>query len=204
MPPDCELNSREKTRSGIFADTMQAVPKAVMSPALRHILFLDKARISTKRLIILILYLTISIIDVIVFSRRDNMDANYNMPSVCPVCSHKLDVTRLTCAHCTAEITGRFKPCRYCALDEKMQLFLEAFIKSGGNIKEVERTLNISYPTVKGLQAELISKLFGEEPRKQTGRYTSGEILDMLENKQISADEAAQMLTGKNTADDFD
>lgn len=124
---------------------------------------------------------------------------DYTMPSVCPVCSGRLEITKLTCPHCNSEITGKFKPCKYCALDEKMQLFLEAFLKSGGNIKEVERTLSLSYPTVKGLLNELIKTLFGEEPRKAAKKYTYDEVLDLIESKAITVDEAAMLLSGKES-----
>jgi hypothetical protein len=121
----------------------------------------------------------------------------HNMPSVCPVCANKLNITKLTCPNCSSEISGAFAPCKYCALDEKMQLFLETFLKSRGNIKEVERALSISYPTVKGLLDELLKKLYGEEAEKTEKKYTPEEIFDMLENKIITVDEAAALLSGK-------
>jgi hypothetical protein len=121
----------------------------------------------------------------------------HNMPSVCPVCAGSLEITKLSCPNCHTEITGRFQPCRYCALNDKMQLFLEAFLKSGGNIKEVERALSLSYPTVKSLLAELLKTLYGEETKTEACRHSRGEILDMLENKVISVDEAAALLAGK-------
>jgi hypothetical protein len=127
---------------------------------------------------------------------------DYNMPSVCPVCSGGLDITKLTCPTCHSEITGKFRPCKYCALDEKMRVFLEVFLKSGGNIKEVERTLSMSYPTVKGLLNELIKTLFGEEPRKAAKKYTVEEVLDLLEGEAISVDEAANLLSGKDSGFD--
>ncbi len=121
----------------------------------------------------------------------------HNMPSVCPVCANKLNITKLTCPNCSSEISGAFTPCKYCSLDEKMQRFLEAFLKSRGNIKEVERTLSISYPTVKGLLEELLRRLYGEETEKTGQKYSSDEIFDMLEQKVITVDEAAALLAGK-------
>jgi hypothetical protein len=122
---------------------------------------------------------------------------DHKLPSVCPVCSQKLYVSKLTCPNCSSEISGKFSPCNYCALDDKMKLFLEAFLKSRGNIKEVERTLSISYPTVKGLLDELLVQLFNEKAQVANVRYSSDEIFDMLENKAISVDDAAALLAGK-------
>ncbi len=123
------------------------------------------------------------------------------MPSLCPVCSKRLDITKLTCPACDTEITGCYSPTRYCALDDKMLQFLETFLKSRGNIKEVERTLLISYPTVKGLLDELLRELFPEDGERSTVGYTASEILDKLENNEITADEAAALLTGEARAD---
>ena len=118
------------------------------------------------------------------------------MPAHCPVCGQNLAITKLTCPHCHTEISGEFIPCKYCALDEKMQRFLDIFLKCRGNIKEVERTLSISYPTVKGLLDELLKQLFPGEGSPGSKRYSTGEILDMLENHEITADEAAALLAG--------
>lgn len=120
---------------------------------------------------------------------------NYTTPASCPVCSEKLEITRLTCPACSTEVSGKFQPCRYCGLGDKMKVFLETFLKSRGNIKEVEKRLSLSYPTVKGLLDELLRKLYPEEADRED--RSAGEILDMLEEGQISAEEAAALLSGK-------
>jgi hypothetical protein len=118
----------------------------------------------------------------------------YIMPSRCPVCGEKLNVTKLSCPKCSTDINGSFQPCVYCGLDEKMKLFLDTFLKCRGNIKEVEKALRISYPTVKGLLDELIKTLFKEEELKSITAMTATDILDMLEGGDITADEAAELL----------
>ena len=118
---------------------------------------------------------------------------SYAPPSRCAVCGGELNVTRLTCPNCQSEITGNFQTCGYCALNDKLKLFLETFLKSRGNIKEVERSLSISYPTVKSLLDELLATLFPEE-KPQGEKMTSKKILDMLENGEITAARAAELL----------
>jgi len=119
----------------------------------------------------------------------------YTPPSKCPVCGSGLVITTLTCENCGSQISGSFSPCRYCSLSDKHRLFLETFLKCRGSIKEVERTLSISYPTVKGLLDELLYALFGtrneEEPAAD---YTASDVLDRLEKKEITAAQAAEML----------
>ncbi len=125
------------------------------------------------------------------------------MPSQCPVCTRQLIITKLTCPGCETEISGHYKPSRYCSLDDRMLLFLETFLKCRGNIKEVERTLRLSYPTVKGLLDELLRQLFPEEDENRTVSLTADEILDRLERKELTADEAAALLAGEAEADEI-
>jgi hypothetical protein len=67
----------------------------------------------------------------------------------CPVCGENTEVTAISCNGCGTRIEGNFRLCRFCRLTDEQKSFVEAFIKCRGNIKEVERELGISYPTVK-------------------------------------------------------
>ena len=137
--------------------------------------------------------MTIEIIGGIINTRGIGM--NYMHPSRCSVCGEELKVTRLSCPNCQSEITGEFSACRYCAINDKLKLFLETFLKSRGNIKDVERSLSISYPTVKSLLDELLATLFLEETVQKEKECSSKEILDMLERGEITAAQAAKMLS---------
>ena len=120
----------------------------------------------------------------------------YSPPSKCPVCGSGLKISTLTCENCSSQIGGSFTPCKYCALNDKHKLFLETFLKSRGNIKEVERALSISYPTVKNLLDDLLFTLFGSDAEEEAGSKTgAAEILDQLEKKEITAAQAAQMIS---------
>jgi hypothetical protein len=119
---------------------------------------------------------------------------NYQQPSKCPVCGNELTITRLSCPKCTSEINGSFSPCKYCALNDKMKLFLETFLKCRGSIKDVEKSLSISYPTVKALLDELLTTLYPAESIKRDEGPSAGEILDLLEKGEITAAEAADLL----------
>ncbi len=119
----------------------------------------------------------------------------YSPPSKCAVCGNALDITRLSCPNCKSELSGVFSPCKYCTLSDRHKLFLDTFLQCRGNIKEVERSLSISYPTVKGLLDELIRTLFPAENSTEEPSYSTSEILDMLERKEIDADEAARLLS---------
>lgn len=133
----------------------------------------------------------------------------YSTPSRCPVCGGTLTVTRLSCPKCASEISGSFTPCRYCSLSGKDRLFLETFLKCRGNIREVERSLSLSYPTVKGMLESLLATLFPSDFASggKTGAEAAadtGDVLDRLERGEITAQQAAEMLSGKKERRDSD
>jgi hypothetical protein len=69
------------------------------------------------------------------------------------------------------------------------------FIKNRGNIKEVEKELDISYPTVRNKLDDLI-ELLGFPVSREQEDYKSArlEILEKLGSGELSATEAAERL----------
>jgi hypothetical protein len=116
-------------------------------------------------------------------------------PGACPVCKSKLTVTKISCESCGTELTGKFPQCKFCALDERLYSFLETFLRCRGNIKEIEKELDISYPTVKNLTDELLVALglSTPEPEKE-GNKDFADILAMVESGEISASQAAKLI----------
>ena len=118
----------------------------------------------------------------------------------CPVCSEALEVTQLTCRACNTTISGSFKMCKFCSLTEEQKHFAEVFIKNRGNIREVEKELGISYPTVRG-RLEALIRALGYPVDSESGHSGDGEqaekrkqILDRLARGEISASEAVRLL----------
>jgi hypothetical protein len=71
------------------------------------------------------------------------------VPSHCPVCGQDLIVTRLECGSCGTEVTGNFTLGRVAMLHEPHASLIEMFLRARGNVKEMERELGLSYPTVR-------------------------------------------------------
>lgn len=71
------------------------------------------------------------------------------VPSHCPVCDQDLVVTRLECGSCGTEVTGNFSLGRVALLREPHASLIEMFLRARGNVKEMERELGLSYPTVR-------------------------------------------------------
>jgi hypothetical protein len=79
--------------------------------------------------------------------------------STCPVCQHELTITRLQCRSCGTALEGEFGVGRFGRLEREQLAFLESFLRSRGNLKEMERELGISYPTVRGRLEALLRSL---------------------------------------------
>ena len=120
----------------------------------------------------------------------------YKILSKCPVCSSRLKVTRLKCNGCSTVIENQFELSKFDYLNSEQRGFIEVFLKSRGNIKDVEKELGISYPTVRAKLDEVITAL-GYVVAKQKPSIDKKEIVDMLEKGEITADEALRMLSGK-------
>ena len=111
----------------------------------------------------------------------------------CPVCNSEIRVTEIRCRKCETVIRGEFDLCKFCRLNEQQKHFAEVFIKNRGNIKEIEKELGISYPTVRNKLDEIIFAL-GHKVEKST--INQKEILEKLSKGEISKDEALKLLNG--------
>ncbi len=114
----------------------------------------------------------------------------------CPVCNEALEVTELQCPSCRTRISGRFDLCKFCKLESDQREFAEVFIKNRGNIREVEKELGISYPTVRNRLEGLIKALgypVSDASDDERGDQRK-EIITKLSKGEITAQEAARRL----------
>jgi len=130
--------------------------------------------------------------------------------ATCPVCQGELTVTRLHCRSCGTALEGEFGVGRFGRLEREQLTFLESFLRSRGNLKEMERELGISYPTVRS-RLEVLLRALGlgdvsaapvldeeteavpEEPAHSDEDLAAERrtILERLSRHELSADEAA-------------
>lgn len=117
----------------------------------------------------------------------------------CPVCHESMEVTELLCPTCNTRISGHFDLCKFCKLTVEQRGFAEVFIKNRGNIRDVEKELGISYPTVRGRLDALIKALgysveSDERVPDEIKAAQRREILDRLSDGEISSSEATRLL----------
>ena len=148
----------------------------------------------------------------------------------CPVCSHPMTVTRLSCGQCGSALEGSFRLSgtqplapsgarsgllaaraesearfgRLARLDRTQLEFVETFLRCRGVIKNVEDMLGISYPTVKARLANVLDAL-GFTPEDELpaaeSRARRREILADLAAGRITADEAQRLLLRETSGD---
>ncbi|MGQ0608777.1 MAG: DUF2089 domain-containing protein [Chloroflexota bacterium] len=138
----------------------------------------------------------------------------HDVIATCPVCSGELTIARLHCRSCGTALEGEFGVGRFGRLDRDQMALLESFLRSRGNLKEMERELGISYPTVRGRVDALIRSLglsdgmseadddeFNDGSADRGGTVDDADpaterraILERLARREISAEDAATAL----------
>lgn len=111
-------------------------------------------------------------------------------PSRCPSCGGDLTVTRLKCGACEAVVEGEFSPCPVCRLDENERDLFGLFMQARGNLKDVQRELGVSYPTVRAR----IDRMFEQYEQMGSHLHTPMDVLKLLEAGEIDVDEAERRL----------
>jgi hypothetical protein len=132
----------------------------------------------------------------------------HDVISTCPVCSGELAIARLHCRSCGTSLEGEFGVGRFGRLSAEQLALLESFLRARGNLKEMERELGISYPTVRGRLDALVRALglsegSSELPQEDAAGETADAadaadlrrgILERLARREIGAEEAATAL----------
>lgn len=113
------------------------------------------------------------------------------MPEKCPSCGGGVLVTKLECVECGSQMEGKFLPCPVCTMEENHRELFDLFMAARGNLKEVQRVLGVSYPTVRNR----INGMFeAYEKRADESGLSRMEILEMLKSGKITAADAAELL----------
>ena len=109
--------------------------------------------------------------------------------SRCPFCDGKLEISRLGCGQCDTSIETTLPIPAFFRLPSDMQEFVMIFLRCQGKIRDVEKELGVSYPTVIK-RLDLVNVLLGNQAAP-SGRK---DILEQLERGEITVQEATQLL----------
>ena len=87
------------------------------------------------------------------------MPQQKKLPVHCPSCTAPLSVKSLICEKCQTEVSGQFSLPVILRLSQDEQEFVLEFVRSSGSLKLMAQKLELSYPTVRNMLDDLISKL---------------------------------------------
>jgi hypothetical protein len=121
----------------------------------------------------------------------------YRYPTQCPTCGGKTVISEVSCTRCDTAIQGSFTGCRFCQLSDENVRFLELFIASRGNVKEMERETGLGYWTIRGQLNDIIEELglsVEETPTPADLAAARRTILEAVERGELSIEEAEQQL----------
>ncbi len=99
-------------------------------------------------------------------------------------------------------IEGRFTPPALAALPAEDQVFVAAFVRSHGSIKQMEQLFGVSYPTIKNRLNRIAAALPFVDVQPTPGddaESSVSSVLDRLERGELSAAQAASELSSKRT-----
>ena len=88
-------------------------------------------------------------------------------------------------------IEGSFAPPQLARLTGDDQVFVAAFLRSHGSIKEMEQMFGVSYPTIKARLARIVASLEFIDESPAPART---EVLDALARGEITAEAAIAAL----------
>ena len=91
-------------------------------------------------------------------------------------------------------LEGAFELPQLARLSGDDQVFVAAFLRSHGSIKEMEQVFGVSYPTIKARLNRIAAQLEFVDTDPKPSR---NEVLDRLQRGEISAADAIRQLEGK-------
>ncbi len=111
----------------------------------------------------------------------------------CPYCGAAMAVTRMSCGRCKVSVEAAFPMSRLATLPVEHQRFIEMFLLSGGNLKEIAEQVGVSYPTIRSRLDKVIESLRNEISKTKS---VKGTVLDAVDSTRSGpgAEEAARLI----------
>jgi hypothetical protein len=104
----------------------------------------------------------------------------------------------LYCPACDIEIRGHFQPGEpspFARLNAEQIAFLRLFVLSRGNLSDVERSLGVSYPTVRAKLDDLIGAMSEAQPAAPAEPPLSrADILARVADGRLTTDDGMRLL----------
>jgi hypothetical protein len=113
----------------------------------------------------------------------------------------RLEVERVRLVDRDVAIEGHFDLPPLAQLTAEDQVFVAAFVRCHGSIKQMEKYFGVSYPTIKNRLNKIGSQLSFVEieqgPDTEPPAQTAGTALDRLSRGELTVGQALEQLRGK-------
>lgn len=119
----------------------------------------------------------------------------------CPVCGKPMKVTQLKCVHDNVTVSGMFTVSPLAFLEEEDMKFIILFLRSRGNLKEMERVTGIGYFTLRGKLEKLLDKM-GLKPIGEEKEEVQDDVFEKLKKGLISVEDALNIIKKKKGGND--
>jgi hypothetical protein len=123
-----------------------------------------------------------------------------NLSAISAFVKRPIEVREVYCADLDLTIRGHFEPGSagpFARLNDEQLAFLRLFVTSRGNLSDIERSLGVSYPTVRSKLDDLIATLTETEGEQTDGGSpgpSRSEILAQISQGRLSVEEGMAML----------
>jgi hypothetical protein len=142
-----------------------------------------------------------------IFASRPPITSHKPMPDISKPASDWQELTRLTQAQPilvervrltgkNVAIEGAFELPQLARLSAEDQVFVIAFLRSHGSIKEMEQVFGVSYPTIKARLNRISGSLDFIDTNPAPPAASNSDVINRLRRGEISADEAIRRLEG--------
>src|SRR5438445_9459486 len=113
-------------------------------------------------------------------------------------------IERIRLSEQDVAIEGSFELPALAQLPAEDQVFVAAFVRCHGSIKQMEQYFGVSYPTIKNRLNRIGGQLpFAEiDPEPEADRPSTKELLSQLERGALSVDEVVGQLRKPQTRED--
>jgi hypothetical protein len=109
-----------------------------------------------------------------------------------------MQVTSLECRACNSELRGQFSLGRLYRLNADQVRFVEVLLKNRANVLKAGEEMGLTYAVARSRLEDVMAGLgFPVTPEEIMPPEKRREILDLLAQGKLTADEAARQLKGK-------
>lgn len=115
----------------------------------------------------------------------------------CPVCGKPMKVIQLRCDDDGVTVSGSFEAPSFAYLDEEDTRFIMMFLRTKGNLKEMERLTGIGYFALRGRLDKVLEKMGLTPIDEDEEQVDSNDVYKLLKEKKITVEEAIALLKKK-------